>query len=42
VYIQILLVFATASLVLSLFQDVKYKWLEAVSIYFAVLFAGMI
>lgn len=41
-YMQVLLILGTASLVISLFQDVKYKWLESISIYFAVLFAGMI
>lgn len=39
---QVLLILGTASLIISLFQDVKYKWLESVSIYFAVVFAGLI
>ena len=30
------------SLGLSLWSEVPYKWLESISIYFAVLFAGMI
>jgi hypothetical protein len=34
--------FATISLVVSFFQPGQYKWLEAISIYFAVLFAGLI
>ena len=41
-YMQVLLILGTASLVVSLFQDVKYKWLESISIYFAVIFAGLI
>lgn len=42
IYILVLLGFATASLVISFFQSIPYKWLEAVTIYFAVLFAGLI
>jgi magnesium-transporting ATPase (P-type) len=46
-YIQILLVFATVSLVVSIFTKSENganskKWLEAISIYFAVLFAAMV
>ena len=42
-YVQVLLVFATISLVVSFFQDeTKGKWLESVSIYFAVLFAATV
>lgn len=41
-YIQILLAFATISLLVSLFGGESYKWIEAISIYFAVLFAGII
>ena len=40
-YVQILLIFATISLVVSIFSANK-KWLEAISIYFAVIFAGLI
>lgn len=40
-YIQVLLIFATASLLVGFFSA-DQKWLEAVSIYFAVLFAGLI
>ena len=41
-YILVLLGFATASLIISFFQPIQYKWLEAVTIYFAVVFAGLI
>ena len=40
-YVQILLIFATISLVVSIFSANK-KWVEAISIYFAVIFAGLI
>lgn len=40
--VLLLLVFATVSLVASFWSDVPYKWLESVSIYFAVAFAAMI
>ena len=40
--VLLLLVFATVSLVASFWSDVPYKWLESVSIYFAVLFAALI
>ena len=39
---QLLLVFATLYLLLSFWSDVPYMWLEAVSIYFAVIFAALI
>ena len=39
---RILLIFATISLVVGMFSKGDMKWLEAVSIYFAVIFAGMI
>jgi magnesium-transporting ATPase (P-type) len=41
-YMQILLILGTLSLVLSFFSSEPYKWLESVSIYFAVFFAGLI
>jgi len=41
-YVLLLLIFASISLVVSFFQGIKWKWLEAVSIYFAVLFAAFI
>lgn len=37
-----LLIFATASLLLSIFGGEKGKWIESVSVYFAVLFAATI
>lgn len=40
--VQLLLLFATISLVCSFFSDVPYKYLESVSIYFAVFFAAAI
>jgi len=40
--VLLLLVFATVSLVASFWSDVPYKWLESVSIYFAVGFAALI
>lgn len=38
---QVLLIFATIILVVGFFST-DVKWLEAVSIYFAVIFAGLI
>jgi len=40
--VQILLLFATISLFCSFWSDVPYKYLESVSIYFAVIFAALI
>ena len=36
------MIFATISLVASFWSETPYKWLESVSIYFAVLFAAMV
>jgi len=41
-YVKVLLVFATISLVCSFFSTEDYKWLESMSIYFAVLLAALI
>ena len=41
-YVWVLIIFASASFVLSFFQDQKGKWLESVSVFFAVLFAAAI
>ena len=46
-YVQILLVFATISLLVSIFTKEQEgvnnkKWLESISIYFAVLFAALV
>ena len=40
--VQLLLFFATLSLFGSFFSDVPYKYLESLSIYFAVIFAAVI
>lgn len=40
--VLLLLVFATLSLVASFWSPVPYKWLESISIYFAVIFAALI
>jgi magnesium-transporting ATPase (P-type) len=40
--VLLLLIFATLSLVASFWSEVPYKWLESVSIYFAVIFAALL
>ena len=39
---MILIIVATISLTVALFSETKYKWLESVTIYFAVVFAGLV
>jgi magnesium-transporting ATPase (P-type) len=41
-YVQLLLIVATILLILALWSETPYAWVESVSVYFAVLFACLI